>query len=156
MFAGRERRTDVGTYIRQLATEAGLSVVLEEVDVCRGPDNDLLDESVWFPILVRLRAGGYDLAFVTPPCSTFSRAQLNKGRGPPPLRSSNHPWGFPCISGPRRKKIEDANTLIKRSFAALEAAGISRTPWLLEFPEDLGKHRGMTPASIWQFPSFGR
>ena len=41
---------------------------------------------------------------------------------------------------------------MRRSLAALEEAGLSNTPWLLEFPEDLGKHRGITPASIWQLP----
>ena len=68
----------MGTYIRELAGEAGLEVTVEEVDICKGDGNNLLDDAVWFPYLVRLRAGGYDLAIITPPCNTFSRAQLKK------------------------------------------------------------------------------
>ena len=66
------------------------------------------------------------------------------------------PWGYPWLEGPRKTKVEEANLLMMRTIAAVEAAGMSDTPLAFEFPEDLGKHLGETPASPWRLPEVSK
>ena len=123
---------------------------VHEVDVINGQEQDLDDDRVWDDILIRIRAGAYKAIIVSPPCSTFSRATLNRSRGPPPMRSSKYPWGFPWILGKRRSKLRQANRLVKKAILACAAGAEVGTPYVLEFPEDLGSKQGRRQASIWQ------
>ena len=66
------------------------------------------------------------------------------------MRSAKYPWGSPWILGKRRSKLRQANRLIKKAILACAAGGEVGTPYVLEFPEDLGLKQGRRPASIWQ------
>ena len=61
----------------------------------------------------------WDVVFVhiAPPCGTSSRARerpMSAGEwGPPPLRSSSHPWGLPFLSPKDRRRVEQANILYR-------------------------------------------
>ena len=128
----------------------GLEVKVHEYDVINGADQDLDNDKVWDDILIRIRAGAYAAIVVSPSCSTFSRATFNRTRGPPPMRSAKHPWGFPWIMGRRRSKLRTANRLVKKAILACAAGDEVGTLYVLEFPEDLGVKQGRHPASIWQ------
>ena len=84
-------------------------------------------------------------------------------RGPPPLRSKGHLWGFPWIRGRYAKDLELGNTLVKFSIQVWIAVRARPVSWqgfpiflLGEHPEDLGlvvrEEDGLRicPASIWQ------
>ena len=45
----------------------------------------------------QIQSGIYDVVLVTPPCSTFTRARSANKRGPPPIRSKQHPKGYPRL-----------------------------------------------------------
>ena len=95
LFAGEERKTDVSHMIKKKAKEVDLPIEVEEVDTCRGDQCDVGPSAVWDPIIIRLRAGVYAALIVSPPCNTWTRARNHRRNGPPPLRSSTHPWGVP-------------------------------------------------------------
>ena len=102
-------------------------------------------------------AGGADAMLVTPPCSTFSRAQWANEEGPLPLRSSLCPRGFTWNSEARRKKADLGNTLGDFAYEAMKRQlAWEDRPAVMEQPEDLGatkkpRIKGHQPASMWQF-----
>ena len=151
---GIKRRNDIAAKLDAIVNKAGgMTVTIEEVDLCRGREHDLLDPAVWARIESSLRAGTYQMVLASPPCNTWSRSTLNPKSGPRPLRSSTHLWGFPWLSGPRKSKLEEANALMRITLDALGLAAALNIPFLLEHPEDLGRHRtGESPASIWRLP----
>ena len=101
----------------------------------------------------------------SPPCKGFSRARYSNVFGPPPLRSSDYPWGFPWLEGARLASAERENGPLRISLRFLSAVADLRDRqragsvaplcqcWF-EFPEDLGTHRRGDPASPWQIGEF--
>ena len=152
MYAGEARRNDIASYLSSLGDSAGIEVRMEEVDICRDASHNFLDEGFWSAIKEKIRTGFYAALIVSPPCHTHTRARQNKSNGPPPIRSRTYPWGFPWLSGPRKAKLDEANQLLRVAFEALEEATKAHVPYIFEHPEDLGWHRGGTPASVWQLP----
>lgn len=109
------------------------------------------------------------MVLVTPPCSTWSRVRGANCRGPPTIRSKEHPWGFPWLSKRRQKDADLGNTLIRFMIQVLEvldmhpyAASGHLVLIFAEHPEDLGviyrEEDGirMFPASIWQLQELRR
>ena len=45
------------------------------------------------------------------PCTTFSRARKDDGRGPGPLRDDQHKCGLPLLSKVDRAKVQNGNSL---------------------------------------------
>ena len=123
------------------------------MDIERSDADDLLQQKLWDEIFQELRQGLYDVAVVTPPCNSFSRARCNSvlAPGPVPVRNFNHPWGFPWLSGNNRQLILDHNFLLSQSFATMDICLEVGCDFLFEHPEDLGKTTGGDkPASVWQ------
>lgn len=102
----------------------------------------------------------FKAVIVTPPCSTYSRAQFANDQGPYPVRSNVRPRGFPWNSAPRRQKATLGNMMADFSFEALRRQARHRHHVaFMEQPEDLGATKnsripGHRPASMWQFPQF--
>lgn len=69
---------------------------VHEIDIQNSPgsDWDLADESLQRKLLQQLAEGFYDVVLITPPCSTWSRVRGANCRGPPMIRSRDHPWVF--------------------------------------------------------------
>ena len=96
-----------------------------------------------------------------PPCSTFSVARFFKpsdgGKGPPPVRTREHPTGMPDLHPSHRRELLEANLLIRRTVALLAAAHRSGTEFIIENPSDRGDtrstlflHANHTP--LWIMP----
>ena len=76
LFAGAQRKNDVGKYVRRKAKQKRWRLTFREVDLVRnGSTDDLLDETVWQPLQNSLRRGEWNALLATPPCCEFSRAK---------------------------------------------------------------------------------
>ena len=153
LFCGRERKADIKHFLQKFGSNGNFEVHVREVDIERSDADDLLQQKLWDEIFKELRQGLYDVAVVTPPCNSFSRARCNSvlAPGPVPVRNFNHPWGFPWLSGNNRQLILDHNFLLSQSFATMDICLEVGCDFLFEHPEDLGKTSGGDkPASVWQ------
>ena len=150
LFAGEPRKADVRHYLQGLCDLAQVVLEISEVDICRDPGMDLLDETTAKRALQQIRDGSWDVVIVTPPCNTFSRVRFVQP-GPRPVRSRLYPLGFPWLSDNLLELARQGNQFIDFSFQVCFAALDVHADFLLEHPEDLGRTRsGHTPASIWQ------
>ena len=94
LFAVAKRKNDIGAELRKITSAAGdADIIIDEVDLCRGSDHDLLDAEVWSKIESQLKDGVYQMVLALPPCNTWSRSTYNPKTGPKPLRSARHLWG---------------------------------------------------------------
>ena len=158
LFCGRPRPNSLAAWLRKLAQRYGLPLKVEAIDIAVRPFVDLSNPSVQEQILSRIKRGDFFAVVLTPPCSTFSRAPWRNKRGPRPIRSFDHPDGFPTLRWVERRKARLGNSLADFSFAA--AAAVLDLPaafLLLEQPEDLGTVRPrQRPSSMWQRSGFKR
>ena len=113
IFAGARRRADIGDWVSKLAGHYNITVVLVEIDICRDEADNLLDKERLEAIRADIAKGLYDAAFITPPCSTFSRATWANKMGPRPVRSAQWPQGFPWLSGEAKAVAHAGNELIR-------------------------------------------
>ena len=129
-----------------------VDVAMTEIDILRDDAaGDVLDPTVFNRILADVRKGLYDIAILTPPCSTWSRAQYSNNHGPKPVRSREHPWGFPWLEGEDLLRCNIGNTLVLKSIECATAIHNAGGRYIWEHPEDLGAlYDGRMPASIWQ------
>jgi hypothetical protein len=149
VFAGSQRKNDVGGHLKLLQTESGFVMTLKEVDILRGDGNDVTNTEHWDGLMMELKSGNFDVLIITPPCNTFSRARNTPG-GPPPLRSKEWPWGFPWLAQKHLADCELGNTFLRKTYEACRIAHAADCAYLVEHPEDLGCTRsGDHPASIW-------
>ena len=150
IFAGIERRSDIREYLSGLCGELNMALSMEELDTCRNPAHDVLQESVQDALVQRLESREFDVLVVTPPCSTWSRALFSNRPGPRPCRDRTHPWGYPWLQTKDKLRCHNGNVFVRFSIRACRAAHSAQCKFLLEHPEDLGKTRdGSSPASIF-------
>ena len=157
LFAGEHRKTSVAAFLQEKAQETGFHVVVEEVDIARGHQDDLSVKSKQEEIIQRILNGEFDAVICTPPCSTWSRVRAANFRGPPPIRDFSYPWGYPWVKKKFEQELELGNVLVRFTMQVVEAAlTIERIFVLVEHPEDLGTvvreedKAVLRPASIWQ------
>ena len=144
IFAGAERKCDVGKYLQQL----GVVDSLLQFDLQRSHTHDLTEDGLWQHIFHLLSQEEWIL-LASPPCETFSRVR-HRHPGPKPLRSSSYPRGFPWLSQQHSLQVEQANYFVDQTVTACQLAW----QYFLEHPEDLGVTPDKEiPASIWQWPS---
>ena len=151
LFAGKERRADVGDHLRTLCAATGLQVKVVEVDILRDPvKHDLLSDQAWAELVRRVSDHEFQMVMATPPCNTHSRVVWANSQGPRPLRSKRYPMGFPWLEGAQLLKCRQANLLVSRSLEIAALAASIGAFFLIEHPEDLGTTAtGGDPASIW-------
>ena len=169
LFSGKHRSTSLKSCLEELAPSFNISVQVEEFDIEQNVSHDLAGEGLQNQLLQKLRSGLVDALVTTPPCSTFSRVRAANMKGPPPVRSRDHLWGFPWLFGQLKQDVMVGNSLVVFSVEMLEAAqevqlstnGVPiRT--FMEHPEDLGgacrEEDGawFVPASIWQWDRLQR
>eukprot|EP00435_Cladocopium_sp_Y103_P070051 s861_g34.t1 len=163
LFAGAERKTSVVHHLRLLVKDAGWDLEAVEIDLKRGASFDLTQEQLQSKVLADIAAGKFHCVICTPPCSTWSRVRMANCRGPPPLRSRDHPWGYPWVKRRHEHEVQLGNELVRFSITVWET--VAKHPVSFdgievflfgEHPEDLGQVKreedGMIlhPASIWQ------
>ena len=169
LFSGKHRSTSLRSCLEELGEKFGISVQVEEFDIEQNVSHDLAGEGLQSQLLQRLRSGLVDALVTTPPCSTFSRVRSANMKGPPPVRSRDHLWGFPWLFGQLKHDVLVGNSLVVFSVDMLEAAqetqlSIQAVPirTFMEHPEDLGgawrEEDGawLVPASIWQWDRLQR
>ena len=164
LFAGKHRQTSLSSSLQKFAFEFQVAVVVDEYDIEESLNHDLTDSKLQSDIRAKVRAGWYHVVVTTPPCSTFSRVRSANLKGPPPVRSRDHLWGFPWLFGKHKQEVTVGNTLVIFSVEILEE--VKNRPFssdnilvriFMEHPEDLGgayrpeDRTWMVPASIWQW-----
>jgi hypothetical protein len=115
LFAGPERQADIPSAFISIASavESGSHVtwVWHQVDILRDAVQDnLLDDDIRHGLIEDISMGTYAVVIAAPPCAAWSRAVCSDRRGPPPVRSRDHPLGFPWLSGRLKAKAEQSNT----------------------------------------------
>ena len=90
---------------------------------------DLLDADIQSELEARIKDNQFDVVIISPPCSTWSRANYKPppgGKPDPrfrkPCRSKQHPWGFPNYLPAGRKRAEQGNAFIHFAPCAIAAA----------------------------------
>jgi hypothetical protein len=156
VFAGHRRRADVRAHLEALAEKHGFELDMHEVDLVRGEDQDVLDESFWCELLRFLRDFRPFCIIATPPCSTYSRARHLYKRipGPRPIRSREHPDGFPWLNAKKLQQAAQGTAFADKTWELADLAYELDAAFLSEFPEDLGKTDTGVPASLWQMQKF--
>ena len=152
VFAGHRRRADVRAHLEALSVKHGFELDMHEVDLVRGEDQDVLDESFWGELLQFLRSFRPFCIIATPPCSTYSRARHLYKRipGPRPIRSREHPEGFPWLNAKKLQQAAQGTAFANKTWELADLAYELDAAFLSEFPEDLGKTDTGIPASLWQ------
>ena len=133
LFAGESRKADVRHFLQELCDLAQVDLAMSEMDICRDPSMDLLDEAVAKRALQQIRDGSWDVVIVTPPCNTFSRVRFVQP-GPKPVRSRLYPLGFPWLSDNLLELARQGNQFVDFSFQVCFAALDAHANFLLEPP----------------------
>lgn len=129
---------------------------MHEMDLVRGADHDVLKEPVWTELVRFIKEFRPFCIIATPPCSTYSRARhlYKRHPGPRPIRSREHPGGFPWLSDEKMEQAQQGTALATKAWDLCELAEEVGSFYLSEFPEDLGATDTGVPASLWQMPQF--
>ena len=156
IFAGHRRKADVHEHLLTLADSFGFTLEMHEFDLLRDEKQNLLDEDFWTQLQKLVLEIRPFCVIATPPCSTYSRARnhYDKKPGPRPIRSKEHPRGFPWLSQKDRIKADEGTLLAERTWELFALASSVDAFYLGEFPEDLGATNNGIPASIWQMQQF--
>ena len=136
LFAGSPRDGDIRWQLEQLCKQRRVSLDMKEFDYVRDPLQDLASQGLWDSILKDCNAGAFDVAVLSPPCNTFSRARWNFcGRfGPRPLRSSHFPKGFPWLRDHDRELANLGNYFFEQSLQVAAAVCAQGGFFILEHP----------------------
>ena len=129
---------------------------MHKFDLLLNESHNVLDAAFWKELLQFITDLKPFCIFVTPPCSTYSRARhfYKQSPGPRPIRSRQHPNGFPRLSQKNRKKAEEGTLLAEKAWELITLALNINSHYLSEFPEDLGQTSTGVPASLWQMQQF--
>ena len=152
VFAGHRRRADVREHLQRFADLHGITLRMREFDILMDERHDVLDEAFWNELVTFIHELKPDCVVVTPPCSTYSRARhfYKQSPGPRPIRSRQHPLGFPWLSHKNRVKAEQGTKLADKAWELLQIFSDIGAMFLSEFPEDLGLTSTGVPPSFWQ------
>ncbi len=81
------------------------------IDTCLFPSHNVLDSQVHHFLRNLIVSHRVILIWLGMPCTTFSRARRNDGRGPGPLRDSENVWGLPGLRQHDQHKLNEGNAL---------------------------------------------
>jgi hypothetical protein len=155
VFAGKQRYADVRHWLTLFQSTRGYTLTMKEVDLVRGQDVNA--PGFWDSIVEELKSNSYDVAIITPPCNTHSRARCSWKRhpGPKPIRDAAHPWGFDNLRPSDQKSLDLANDFIRKTIQVCQLGQDYGFHWLVEHPEDLGVTWDLQhPASLWKLSDF--
>ena len=145
LFSGHRRHQDLEYYLMQGAARRGWILAVTNYDLGYGSRFDLSNEGVVAALREQVSAGLFDGLHTGTPCSMWSAARWSPG-GPPPLRSSDEPWGMASLSRKWLLHVELHNQLMDASFTLLEAMAGAGGTATKEHPAS----RGRPPfASVW-------
>ena len=80
--------------------------------------------------------GSAHFASLPPPCSTYSRARhlYKRFPGPRPIRSRQHPGGFPWLPNGKRVKAQQGTALATKAWELCDLAGEVGARYLIPSP----------------------
>ena len=108
---------------RWSAAMASLGIETEAYDILDGENVDILNGSVHRKLLAQIKQGVFRVVHFGFPCSSWSRARKNDGRGPPPLRDDGeYLFGLPNLTQKDQERVDYANKLLEQTLILLEAA----------------------------------
>ena len=146
MYATQEDR--VGLLEALSSHSSGLRLL--EFDLSCDRDHDSLHAGPWARIQELLREGRW-LLYCTLPASTFSRSRHHRP-GPPPLRSHEHPYGFPWLRQSFAQQVHLDNDFIFQAVASAHVCFDFGSFFVFDHPERLGvAHDQVLPASPWEW-----
>ena len=156
IYAGKSRKADIRACLWEICKDKGWLLVMEEIDVVRDPKaHDTMKTDNWDSIKLRIVTRRMFIVVVTPPCESWTRVLYANSWGPHPVRSVEHPWGFPWLSENDKLRAEAGNVFIRQTLEIFHLVAKHELILLSEFPEDLGATKdGDQPASIFQLPEF--
>ncbi|CAE7197295.1 unnamed protein product [Symbiodinium sp. CCMP2592] len=125
LFAGHARP------LSSAFLQAGVSVL--SVDTMLASEHDLLDDSVFEPLLRLSFSGAVTSAHASPPCREYSRCKLIRP-GPKPLRTPEHLAGIPGLSSSDQERVAASRTLMERAVELLHATYKAGGHFSLENP----------------------
>ncbi|CAE7282201.1 unnamed protein product [Symbiodinium sp. CCMP2592] len=125
LFAGHARP------LSSAFLQAGVSVL--SVDTMLASEHDLLDDSVFEPLLRLSFSGAVTSAHASPPCREYSRCKLIRP-GPKPLRTPEHLAGVPGLSSSEQERVDASRTLMERAVEILHATYKAGGHFSLENP----------------------
>ena len=121
LFAGVQRRNNIQKYVKQKCRKRKWKLTFKEVDLAQhGVTDDLLEDKNWLPLRKSLNEGEWDTLLATPPCGEFSRAKWANVKGPKPLRSRQHPRGFPELKGAEKRKTDKVSRDIEARYRSVQ------------------------------------
>ena len=110
-------------------------VVCFEVDICHGPQFNILDKKFQQLIFRILSSGKVRYVWLGTPCNSWSRARRWDGRGPGPLRDDNlFLMGYPDLSPKDIEKVKSGNAMMRFSAKVFRLCLHYNIPVALENP----------------------
>ena len=120
------------------ATRA-LGCIARAVDIVIDPTTgDILRDDVYYSLLRALTRRQYDVVWLGPVCSSFSRLR-GRGEGPPRVRSRAEPMGMSTVGPEWRAYLRKHNEFVCRTVALASAAFNAGATFVIEHPLDRGQ-----------------
>ena len=125
LFAGSKRAS---------AALARHGVPTESWEILDGPGNDFMCKKNRARLRGDILAGKVLLLWAGIPCSSWSRARRNDGRGPGPLRSDGSVYGLPDLRPGDVAKVQEANAMLRHLHSLLHLCMSCKVPFVIENP----------------------
>ena len=112
-----------------------------------GHKHDILNDQFFNSLLHDANNKRFRAVLAAPPCSTFSVSRFydfsdpkrpTADRGPPPVRDRQNILGLPNVPEKHLRELREANSIIARLVAIIEAAAAGGASWWIEQPADRG------------------
>jgi hypothetical protein len=115
IFSGPRRAGDLHAQLYKWGDENKSNVWTEDFDLDISAKHNLLQDSLFKQLCVRIISGEFQILVAGPPCGTYSIARHSGPPGPPPVRSRDCLWGLPTLSVKNRSLVNQANMLVLRT-----------------------------------------
>ena len=109
----------LGGALKEEARKEHLNVEVRFYDKLDDQRSNLLDEQPYMKILQDAKDHAFDGGHAGFPCASFSRARLNEGSGPGPVRSKNHMYGLPGNTRGQQQEADRGTLLASRSVSVV-------------------------------------
>ena len=75
LFSDISRKASIASELKRLCTQSGAGLYVEEIDIYNGGSAmNLLDANIQSELEARIKDSQFDVVIISPPCSTWSRA----------------------------------------------------------------------------------
>ena len=131
-------------FLELFAGEGGISKAVKKVmkgkvtvvpiDILQSTAHDLEKGCLQSFIIHLIQLGVVVGIWMGTPCTSWSRARRNDGKGPPPLRSDEQPWGLPDLSDKDQARVKKGNNHLLFSLRVFRLCHRMGIPVTIENP----------------------